>query len=231
MHAFRLSLVPLSFVLAFSASAAVLNAAEIRRSLGVVQLSREAFRRPVRVAILDNGFEGFREGHRDVLPGTRFFAGPVNASAATAHGFGMAQILSAVVGDRRDLQLDLIDTNGFSNLKAAVEGLVERRTDVVLYSQNWEFGGNFDGGGFINRLVDRAVDAGALWINAAGNHHGLSFEGRVVSAGVGQALQLRAGAEGPWLAVDSFLDANALSITLSWSDFTDDETHTPFKHL
>src|SRR5262249_4427326 len=41
--------------------------------------------------------------------------------------------------------------------------------DIVLYSQVWEYGGNGDSHGFINAIVNKALDAGILWINAAGN--------------------------------------------------------------
>jgi hypothetical protein len=54
-------------------------------------------------------------------------------------------------------------------LKAAVQTVVDEDFDIVLYSQVWEYGGNGDGMGFINSLVNQATSNGVIWINAAGN--------------------------------------------------------------
>ena len=34
------------------------------------------------------------------------------------------------------------------------------QVDIILYAQNWQYGGNFDGGGFINSVVEEALSAG-----------------------------------------------------------------------
>src|SRR5690606_5114880 len=78
-------------------------------------------------------------------------------------------------------ELHLYHTYGYSNLKAAVEDAIKRKVDIVLYSQTWEYGGNFNGRGFINALVNKALDSGILWINNAGNFGRSTFNAPVRS--------------------------------------------------
>ena len=71
--------------------------------------------------------------------------------------------------------------------------MVRERVDVVLYSQVWTFGSDFDGTGFINAQVSRALASGAIWINAAGNFGGAVYQGAVLGDRRGEMLaRLRA---------------------------------------
>lgn len=153
------------------------NLDEVRQALNwSARQPSQAPRRPVRVAVLDKGFSGVREEIGRTLPSnTRVFDGPVAPPAEldSDHGLRMAQIVTALVtNDLRSpdrLDLRLYNTYGFSNFQASIKKAIADKVDLILYSEVWEYGGNLDGRGFINAEVDRAVKAGILWFNAAGN--------------------------------------------------------------
>jgi hypothetical protein len=134
-------------------------------------------RKHLKIAIFDNGFNGAsREIGRSLPKNTRIHKGPVaQEGEEETHGFYMARILWSMLsnggGDTRyaPVEFHLYNTFGYSNLKAAIDDAVKNRIDIVLYSQTWEYGGNFDGRGFINKLIDKAIDSGILWVNNSGN--------------------------------------------------------------
>ncbi len=127
----------------------------------------------ISIAILDNGFRGYKEAIGQTLPySTRLHVGPVavDPKAEEFHGLKMAEIVSRLLEEAGvDFDLHLYSAFGFSNLKHAIDRVIERKHDLVLYAQVWEYGGNPDGSGFINNEVRRALKAGVKWINAAGN--------------------------------------------------------------
>ncbi len=127
----------------------------------------------VSIAILDNGFGGYQKAVGNSVPqGTRYHAGPVAIDPKTEefHGLKMAEVVSHLLSEAGvDFELHLYSAFGFSNLRHAVDLVIERKHDLVLYAQVWEYGGNPDGTGFINHEVRRALNAGVKWINAAGN--------------------------------------------------------------
>lgn len=133
--------------------------------------------RRVKIAVLDKGFLGYEKEIGVSLPaGTRYVPGPVTTpdEAKTEHGLRMAQILTSfMTNDMYAAQwapeITLYNVYGFSNFKAAIDDIIARKVDLVLYSEVWQYGGNNDGTGFINAEVNRATKAGVLWVNAAGN--------------------------------------------------------------
>jgi hypothetical protein len=98
---------------------------------------------------------------------------------------------------------------------------IQEKVDVILYAATWETGGNFDGRGFINAEVTRATDAGILWINAAGNDHGMVYTGSVSVDSRTGTLKLP-GAKG-MLSFTNKLTNNPIKLTLSWTDYQDTE--------
>ncbi|MCM0607092.1 MAG: S8 family serine peptidase [Xanthomonadaceae bacterium] len=165
----------------------------------------------IKVAVLDNGFSGFKPGMASLPSSTVLVEGAVNAQADTGHGLAMAEILWSTMGKYAQVEMTLINTNGFSNFKNAITYVIENKIDIVLYSQVWSFGGNFNGKGLINALVTRATSAGIVWINAAGN-----FGSRVYDQVLSHALH-----EEPTFFVQK--GDQPITITLSWNDFSDNE--------
>jgi hypothetical protein len=135
--------------------------------------TRGAGSNKISIAILDNGFQGFQEAQGRTLPsGTRLYPGPVavDPKIEEFHGLKMAEVVSYLLEEAGvDFELHLYSAFGFSNLRHAIDRVIERKHDLVLYAQVWEYGGNPDGTGFINAEVRRATKAGVKWINAAGN--------------------------------------------------------------
>src|SRR5690606_37156643 len=112
---------------------------------------------PIKVAVFDNGFEGYKAEIGRTLPkATVYHAGPVAApESQERHGTIMARLLNHLItaGGRYphlEPELHLHSTFGYSNLEAAVNDAIASGIDVILYSQVWEYGGNFDGRGFIS---------------------------------------------------------------------------------
>lgn len=183
----------------------------------------------VKIAILDNGFQGFRSELGRTLPNsTVYHPGPIAPpQIEEAHGTAMAQIVTAILTDggrssRVPFELHLFNAFGYSNLASAVDEVVRGRFDVVLYAQVWEYGGNDDGGGFINSLITRAGRSGALWINAAGNFGKAMHRAQVLRTeddwvalpGPNNSVRIRCN--------KSQAGKCRLRLVLSWNDFKDD---------
>ncbi|MCB0412385.1 MAG: hypothetical protein KDD22_07655, partial [Bdellovibrionales bacterium] len=103
---------------------------------------------PLKVAVLDQGFFGYEEVLGKSLPSnTEYHAGPVAApesSEKVEHGKIMAQIFYQLLSDEgRNVlyvptEFHLYNVAGFSNFKAAIDDLIEKKVDLVLYSEVWQ---------------------------------------------------------------------------------------------
>ena len=176
-------------------------------------------KRTVKIAILDNGFAG-----HESLPFT-YHAGPIAVDAKTeeSHGTYMAQIVSGLLDRTPGIQYDLhlFSAFGYSNLAAAVKAVVDGGFDVVLYSQVWEYGGNGDGRGFINTLVNQATSAGVVWINASGNFGNATYTAPVEVL-PDQWAYLPSPNHGVRVrCYDNKTKKCSLRAVLSWNDFKD----------
>lgn len=176
---------------------------------------------PVKIAVLDNGFRGWEKALGHTLPAnTEHHAGRVPAPEEETHGLFMAEIVYELLTEGglnqqyKPVEFHLYNTYGYSNLTAAVDDVIARKIDVVLYAQTWDFGGNFDGRGFVNALVTKATNAGVLWVNAAGNSRGLVHNGSVPAAGKDLLLDLKCQA-----APEAECRAR---VALAWNDFHDE---------
>jgi hypothetical protein len=215
------------------------NADEARKALGLfpeyavpVGLGR------VTVAVLDTGFAGV-DGKRPYLPadttvvehypadflqrnnlGDPAFQRPF--APGDAHGRLMAQLVWAAAGSRPDgPKFLLLNANGPTLFRRAVRYAIEQKADVILFSGNFEGGGNFDGRGPINAAVDDAVAAGILWVNAAGNGGGKVYNGPV-NVGADGFVRFRA-ADPTALRFTNRFDENVVTVTLTWNDYQDAE--------
>lgn len=192
--------------------------------------------RNVKIAVLDKGFQGWKEQLGISLPeNTVFNQGPIAPAAdavETPHGRLMAEILTSLLWGSPStsryktappFELSLYNVAGFTNFKAAIDDLITRKFDIVLYSEVWELGGNSDGQGFINKEVSRAIDAGVLWINAAGNFSGRTYNGGIQ---VGADDWLKLPDANSAIAINcrptSGVEKCPLRLVLTWNDFKDD---------
>ncbi len=219
------------------------NLDSFKNSLGFTKYYEQANKgRRLRIAVLDKGFFGYQEEIGRTLPqNTRYFAGPLqppppiptptstqeNDESRGDHGLKMAQILIGLLTD--DLQAEqwepeliLYNTFGYTNLKASIDDMIANKVDLVLYSEVWEYGGNFDGTGFINAQINRATSEGIIWVNAAGNFALTTYNSRIKTLkddwvqlpDQNNALELKCEGTGRTKC--------PVKIVLSWNDFKND---------
>ena len=139
---------------------------DVAQALGFLKHANTKGTGRVKIAILDNGFRGWLAEVGKSLPeSTVYHDGPVavDPKSEDPHGLVMAQILSGLLNKTQiNYDLHLYSAFGYTNFSAAVNLLIQQKIDIVLYSQVWEYGGNGDGAGFINTLVNRALTRPAM---------------------------------------------------------------------
>jgi hypothetical protein len=222
------------------AAARVVDADEVRKRLGLVPEYLEfAGIESVKIAVLDYGFDG-AGGGRPYLPentvvvehydeefvrrhhlGDPAYRKPLEPG--NRHGRIMAQVIWAVTGFHpRGPRFYLLNASGPTLLRRAVRYAIDERVDIILFSGVFEGGGNGDGRGPINRIVDEALGADILWVNAAGNYGRRVYNGpvRLLSDGY---LRLRDGSDVAALRFRNRLDENTVTVTLTWNDYRDEE--------
>ena len=215
---------------------AITNLDAIEKFLKLKDFKNCKFGRPVRIAVLDNSFFGYQTEVGKRLPaGTQYFPGVTSDADRfedkSMHGLFMAILIHEIVlnsGCQADYQLSLFNSNGLTKFTDAVNSVVRDGYDIVLYSQVWEYGGNGDSRGFINAIVNKALDAGILWINAAGNFGRLMRIAPVeaMAKSGGDWVRFSAG-NGKWtdavkLRCKAEKDKTCpMRIVLTWNDFKD----------
>ena len=224
--ALALSLV-LTSALAFALSSPFRNIDELAARYNIQRHARGEGRRAIKIAILDNGFRGRTAEIGRTLPSdTVYHPGPVAVDEDTeeAHGLFMAQLVAGALSRAHGVsyKLHLFSSFGYSNFESAVKNVITGGFDVVLFSQVWEYGGNGDGRGFINTMVDRALASGVIWINAAGNFGKHSFRGPIALSrdrwvklpGPNDSVRLRCAPRAQGAKCRT-------RVVLSWNDFKD----------
>ena len=200
------------------------NLDDIAAKAGFDRLAGVRSARPVKIAILDNGFRGYKAELGKTLPAsTTFHEGPVKVEEKDEeqHGLFMAQIVSGLLAKTPGVsyKLHLFSAFGYSNLEAAVEKVIAEKFDLVLYAQVWEYGGNGDGKGFINTLVSRATKAGITWVNAAGNFGDATHRAPVESNDDGWAKLPGPNNSVRVRCIKNESKKCQLRVVLSWNDF------------
>lgn len=209
---------------------------EIRKFFGLDQYSVQSNLSQIKIAVIDNGFDGYDPAKKQLPESTEVISAYpkemiskynlgdpdyVQAPIPTEHGKTMAQIIWGITGaNSQGPKFYLLNANGITNFRRAVRYAIEQKVDLILYSQNRECCGNFDGGGFLNEIVNQATRAGIIWINAAGNYGGHVFNGTVQSIGSDQYLRFQNTQE---LKLKSRLDENKAQVILTWSANTAEE--------
>ena len=213
---------------------AIRNLSQLREVTGAAAYQKLGFTgRGVTVAILDNGFQELEFALGQSLPDDLTIEPfPEGEMSDTSHGTKLAELVYSIATGSNQYSpslpgpdLKLFVTSGpYANLAHAVERLIAmkrnypRRNIICLYSQVWQYGGNLDGSGYINRLVQKAVDAGVIWINASGNLRSsvyvqdieLDEQGKVSLPNDGSVLKLKVREDG-----------TRTKVVLAWNDFKD----------
>lgn len=173
--------------------------------------------RGVTVGVLDSSFTGYRD-----LLGTELPASVTTASfhfeglerGSNRHGTAVAEILHDVAPGA-DLVLVNADAN---NLDQAVDFFIAQGVDVVNLSGGWSVG-PFDGTAEQDFEVNRAIDAGIVWVNAAGNEADQHFAADYTDSDTDGWADLSGGVE----INDFFVPAgDEFQIVLNWVEPTTD---------
>lgn len=180
----------------------------------------------LKIAILDNGFYGIKQSiGRYLPPDVSIVEASGNRAQDTAHGTKLAEVVYALCTGKNTYdpniqgpKIILLNTNGYTNFVSAINQVIEQRVDMVLYSQVWEYGGNANGGtGFVNREVNRAIQSGVLWINAAGNYGNSTYLAKTEYDEQTGEVNLPYQKKYVRMVVD--FDNTPVKIVLAWNDF------------
>ena len=189
------------------------------------------------MAVLDYGFEGVDASHPYLPAGTvvvenydpdfirRFHLGSPEFTRpfepGNYHGRLMAQIAWAMTGSHPNgPKFYLLNANGPTLLRRAVRYAIEQKVDVILFSASFEGAGNYDGKGPINAIVNDAVAAGIIWVNAAGNYGGRVYNGPIPT---NSKDWVRLGRDRNYLRFRNLFDENTVTVTLTWNDYRAEE--------
>lgn len=189
-----------------------------------------------KIAILDNGFAGLAVSRGKRLPpDLKVYTATDIPEQNTAHGTKLAELVYAMATGQKSYvaqapgpELFLMNANGYSNFSAAIDRAVALHVDILLYAQVWEYGGNFDGKGFINAAVHKATSAGILWINAAGNFGKSTYTAPLVMSARREAVLPH---QRRYVRFTVKSEATAVKIVLAWNDFRDDKDYRTSQDL
>ena len=180
----------------------------------------------IRVGIIDDGFVGFSGLMGDELPSTveaRCY--PQDSDSPTGeisdcewdsdHGTAVSE---AVLDISPDVSLYIANVDSNGDVHSAVTWMIEQDVDVVNHSMGWLFDGPGDGespdsSSPLNAL-DRAVDEGIVWVNAAGNERQNTWFGAPSDSDNDGVIEFAANDEG----INFVLSPGDLTIQLRWDD-------------
>jgi len=203
------------------------NGNELRQAYGMQNFRPlAASLQDVKIAVFDQDFDGYEAG-KDMLPENAVLVKGQPGALPSRHGLGMAQIVWEMTG-RNPLgpQMHLVQVSGLTDLRSAVDYVIQEKIDFVMMSQVYEWGSNGDGTGVFNAEVTRATKAGILWFQAAGNFHGLTYTGRVLPLkNERDGTVTLKGPNNDSLRFYNALDDNLVGITLSWSDNANEDDY------
>jgi subtilisin family serine protease len=171
----------------------------------------------VKIGILDVGFDNYKSLLGSVLPAqvaARSFAAGVEIDqAGETHGTSVAEIIHAIAPDA-ELVFTIYDTS--TEMRQAVEWLVDQDVDIISNSTNFVHGPN-DGSGVKARMVDWVVGKGVLWVNSAGNYRLEHYRAEFQDSD-GDGWHEFASGDKEMMAIYPYSDA---SLTLYWNDWND----------
>ncbi|MBT8217098.1 MAG: S8 family serine peptidase [Acidimicrobiia bacterium] len=173
--------------------------------------------RDVTIGILDSSFSGYRD-----LLGTELPTAVTTASfhpdglerGTNRHGTAVAEIIHDVAPGA-----DLVFVNADADsLGEAVDYFIAQQVDIINLSGGWSVG-PFDGTAEQDAEANRAIDAGIVWVNAAGNEADQHFAAAYADADADGWSELSGSVE-----INDFLatPGDEFQIVLNWTDPTRD---------
>ena len=134
----------------------------------------------VKVGVIDRGFSGFAEIMGSEVPATvearcyiwlgQHSQDPADCSDAGTHGTIVSESFMDIAPEAA---LYISDPQSLSELRDAVDWMISEGVSVINHSRLWSFDGPGDGTSPLSisplNSIDKAVAAGIVWVNAAGN--------------------------------------------------------------
>ncbi len=123
----------------------------------------------VKVCVLDLGFQGYAGLIGSELPlNTQAvsFRSDGDIEAGIPHGTACAEVIHDMAPD---VSLTLVNYSTDVEHHNAVEWIIGQGVNIISYSQGWLSAGAGDGTGPICEDVNKAHQAGIIWVSAAGN--------------------------------------------------------------
>ncbi len=210
------------------------EARTIRKILGLDKYPFDPAISEMNIAIWDNGF-GKKSELAEYLPDAELieFAGEGGSQLdeQETHGRTMGVIIDRLLKEatrskngslsNAKFKLKLINANGTTNLHLARKWCKANNVKLFLYSQNWEYMGNFDGTGPVNEVfTTAAIEDGMIPVVADGNYGGRVFNGKIKRLDDGW-LQLKENQK--CLRIKSNIDRNPIRLVLAWNSFSQNE--------
>jgi hypothetical protein len=130
-----------------------------------------------KVCVLDLGFAGYQDLVGTELPQNTeavSFRADGDISAGLAHGTACAEIIHDMAPGA---SLLLVNYSTDVEHHNAVDWIIGQGVDIISYSLGWLSAGAGDGTGPICADVDKAHQAGVIWVSAAGNSSLLHWQG------------------------------------------------------
>ena len=139
----------------------------------------------IKVGIIDigsgEGFQGYRSLMGTELPATvearcytgadRYTSDVATCDSGSDHGTLVAESVADIAPE---VSFYIANPGTKADFGAVVDWMIAEGVSVINYSGSWTFDGPGDGTSPFSysplKAVDRAVDAGIVWVNAAGNH-------------------------------------------------------------
>ncbi|MCK4304933.1 MAG: hypothetical protein KAY24_11915, partial [Candidatus Eisenbacteria sp.] len=172
----------------------------------------------IRVAVIDVGFaslsyaEAAGELPAGIIAEIKDYTDG-GGQSATAHGTAIAEIVHDMAPRA---MLYLMKIGDEVDLANAVADCIAQDVDIVVHSAAW-FNTNFgDGTGVVAKTVDRAIEAGILWVNAAGNMAQQHWLGPCRDTNGNGWVEFMDGSEALQVKV---AEANDIQVFLTWDDW------------
>ena len=195
---------------------------KIREFWGVETLAKEAKVSQMKVLVISQGFEGLNDSDHRFLPKSAkyFFERTESRFPNPKLGRNVSHLVWAMTGYHEKGPTFLLhDGSTPEGFDRAIEAIHEERPDVVVSTENFEGYGDFDGKGYFNKLVEKAVrDTKTFWIQSAGTYRGRVKNAPVI-LGPGKHGKERWVQFGKSSSAKLFVrsENTKLQVTLSWN--------------
>jgi len=169
----------------------------------------------IKIAILDGGFDGYRDLLGSELPASvitrSFVSGWEVDQMGTTHGTACAEIIHDVAPDA---ELFLVTSDTIVETEQANNWLISQGVDVISHSAGWLYGPK-DGKSKPAAVVDKAVSNGIFWVNSSGNYAESHYRGAFTDTDADGYHEFNSTGD----EMMAFEPDGMVQLTLNWDDW------------